>query len=219
MVSKICVVSKIIFSKITFWTDSTIVLGRIKTPPNQLKTFVCNRVAAIQSFNQEAKWRHVRTKDNPVDIVSRSTTANTLQNCQLWWHGPSWLLKPESQWPDSIYEHSHKLPELKRVILVFACQIVEPVIEVNRFSKLSKLKNNFVYCLRFIRNCKRSLDKREFGPLTCDELKNSELLIIKLIQQSIFTPDYQNLLNSTSLSKRSKLLNLAPIMDNNQIML
>ncbi|XP_043472975.1 uncharacterized protein LOC122505429 [Leptopilina heterotoma] len=59
------------FSKIILWSDSTIVLNWIKTSPRSLQTFVANRVSEIQSVDQDVEWKHVPTKDNPADLISR----------------------------------------------------------------------------------------------------------------------------------------------------
>ncbi|GBP12562.1 hypothetical protein EVAR_72053_1 [Eumeta japonica] len=58
---------------ITFWTDSEISLHWIKTHPSSLTTFVANRVAEIQEWSDRAVWRHVPTRDNSADIVSRGS--------------------------------------------------------------------------------------------------------------------------------------------------
>ena len=39
--------------------------------PSSLTTFVSNRVAEIQEWSDQISWRHVPTKQNPADIVSR----------------------------------------------------------------------------------------------------------------------------------------------------
>jgi hypothetical protein len=37
------------------------------------KTYVANRVAEIQRLTTNQTWRHVASRDNPVDIISRGT--------------------------------------------------------------------------------------------------------------------------------------------------
>jgi hypothetical protein len=43
---------KINAEEVSCWTDSTVVLGWIKTAPNLLKSFVSNRVAEIQQLSR-----------------------------------------------------------------------------------------------------------------------------------------------------------------------
>lgn len=47
------------FSRIYFWSDSTIAIHWIYSSPHKLKTFVANRVAQIQNATKQAAWRHV----------------------------------------------------------------------------------------------------------------------------------------------------------------
>lgn len=57
-----------------FWTDSTIVLHWLRKIPSDLKVFVGNRVSEIQSLTRRRSWRHVESKQNPADLISRSET-------------------------------------------------------------------------------------------------------------------------------------------------
>lgn len=85
----------------TLWSDSTIVLGWIRTSPSLLKTFVCHRVAEIQEHTSSYIWRHVSSKDNPADLLSRGVNPCEVQNCDLWWNGPKWLSQNQSYWPEN----------------------------------------------------------------------------------------------------------------------
>ncbi|XP_071574578.1 uncharacterized protein [Temnothorax nylanderi] len=76
---------------VRLWSDNTIVLGWINTPPNVLKTFVTNRVAKIQLLTKNIKWYHVPSEDNPADMLSRGIEVDRLIEDKLWWHGPQWL--------------------------------------------------------------------------------------------------------------------------------
>lgn len=84
-----------------YWSDSTITLAWIKQSPHQLKTFVANRVAEIQTSTSGCSWRHVRSNDNPADIASRGVDAAELINNNLWWLGPPWLVFDPIGWPGS----------------------------------------------------------------------------------------------------------------------
>ncbi|GBM91531.1 hypothetical protein AVEN_83462-1 [Araneus ventricosus] len=62
---------KIPFHSTVLWTDSTIVLAWIQKDPMVLKPFVRNRVSAIQNLTEISAWKHVPSKENPADIISR----------------------------------------------------------------------------------------------------------------------------------------------------
>ena len=67
-----------------YWSDSTITLYWIDTPPDNLQTFVANRVAAIQKLTHGFGWHHVPSGDNPADILSRGSLTEQLLNTDLW---------------------------------------------------------------------------------------------------------------------------------------
>ncbi|XP_074100580.1 uncharacterized protein LOC141528434 [Cotesia typhae] len=101
--------SKMTFDKIHYWTDSTIVLNWLNTSPHQLKTFVSNRVSDIQTKTDVKSWRHVPTKDNPADLVSRGVLPADFTSMNIWKHGPSWLREPAEKWP------TYQVPLLKEI--------------------------------------------------------------------------------------------------------
>lgn len=74
-----------------FWTDSSVVLSWISSPSAQWKTFVSHREGEIQELTSDKEWRHVRTKENPADIISRGREPGQMLHDKLWWEGPSWL--------------------------------------------------------------------------------------------------------------------------------
>lgn len=86
-------------SQLYFWTDSTIVLHWLRKIPSDLKVFVGNRVSEIQNITKRRNWRHVESKKNPADLISRAETVERLKNSRLWWDGPSFLLLPSERWP------------------------------------------------------------------------------------------------------------------------
>jgi len=74
-----------------YWSDSSIVLSWINAPSSRWKTFVAHRVGEIQEVTSSSQWRHVKSENNPADIISRGCTPEKLQNDILWWGGPSWI--------------------------------------------------------------------------------------------------------------------------------
>ncbi|XP_046807525.1 uncharacterized protein LOC124420040 [Lucilia cuprina] len=93
---------------VTFWTDSEITLHWIQTHPSTLATFVSNRVSEIQELSDQATWRHVPTKENPADIVSRGCNVEELVD-SIWFNGPKFLLDECNTWP--INDHFDLTPE------------------------------------------------------------------------------------------------------------
>lgn len=61
-----------------YWTDSTIVLAWIGSPAKRWQVFVANRISNIHDKTSPSEWRHVRSKDNPADLISRGTMPEQL---------------------------------------------------------------------------------------------------------------------------------------------
>ncbi|GBM06120.1 hypothetical protein AVEN_265178-1 [Araneus ventricosus] len=52
------------------YSDSTVVLAWIATPPHALKVFVANRVTKIQNYTKDFKWHYVKPSENPARCFS-----------------------------------------------------------------------------------------------------------------------------------------------------
>ncbi|KAH9636009.1 hypothetical protein HF086_005861 [Spodoptera exigua] len=91
LLSKIqqCLISHNI--KIYTWTDSKVVLAWLQGEPGRWKPFVANRVRQISNMLPTARWRYVKSGENPADCASRGLGIDQLKNHSLWWEGPSWL--------------------------------------------------------------------------------------------------------------------------------
>ncbi|GFW40660.1 integrase catalytic domain-containing protein [Trichonephila clavipes] len=88
LVKKVVPILQLPIHKIWMWTDSTIALAWIKTERHKLKTFVSNRVAEIQALSKDYHWKHVSSKDNPADLISRGCNVDELLKNEMWFSGP-----------------------------------------------------------------------------------------------------------------------------------
>jgi hypothetical protein len=87
-----------------------------------------------------------------------------------------------------------------------------------KFSTYNKLKRVTAYLRRFINNCKSKKDQRIIGPLVPAELANSETTIIKIIQNTEFKGEIQELVRNKQIHKSSNLLSLNPFLDKDNIL-
>ncbi|CAG4984218.1 unnamed protein product [Colias eurytheme] len=100
-------------TRVVHWSDSSVVLAWINSNPNKLKTYVANRIGEIQELTSPQSWRYVPTKSNPADLISRGLNGSQLPLNDLWWCGPDFLLRDESQWPKLNKKYEEDLPEVK----------------------------------------------------------------------------------------------------------
>ncbi|CAH2109124.1 unnamed protein product [Euphydryas editha] len=192
------------------WTDSSVVLSWLKTPPNKLKPFVKNRVADIQEITKSCLWRHVPTSSNPADLLSRGISVLQSDRVDLWFNGPNFLLDPEESWPNRSFDQGPtELPEVRSNVALTANEPRE-LFPFSQFSSLTKLKNTMAYVLRLITFC-RNKNKTQ-GPLSLSEKQSAFNTLIKLSQKESFE-EYDTLIQGKSLPPKNKMLSLSPFID------
>lgn len=197
------------------FSDSTVVLGWLATPPHKLKVFVANRVVQILQLSSLESWYHVSSKDNPADIASRGIFPASLQDSMLWWQGPAWLKKEFSEWtiirisPTS----SENLPEIKTDSTLLCHTYLtnasedEWLINVSSFSKIQIIT---AYILRFINNLKNNCVRRT-GILSLKEILQAAKVCIKLSQNHFYRKELFQI--SKGEGDKTKLSSLAPFLD------
>ena len=198
--------------KIKLWSDSEIVLHWLSSS-KPLKQFVANRTKEIKSMFPMPCWNHCPTSDNPADLLTRGINAKQLQTSSLWKSGPQWLLS-ESQWPrwsPSQVLHLHLSQPLDEETPTGEPVKTQPleektgihcVIDISRYSTLTKLLGVTAYVLRFIRNL-RKLEPKDVGPLSAKERHHALKKWIKTCQALTYPNEIANL---TSHSRTRLLL-------------
>ncbi|XP_074032056.1 uncharacterized protein [Leptinotarsa decemlineata] len=206
--------------KIIYWCDCTICISWINTSPHILKTFVANRVAKIQNISNSKSWKHVKSQDNPADLLSRGVSPIDLTKSELWFHGPSWLVQCELNWPSKELENSiqsFELPEVRNKTVSFVNTndgFLDYILNfIESRSSIMKLQRIFAYFLRFLNNIKHRNDPKRQGTLKTVELDESLYFLIHIIQRVYFPDDFRKLSQSKLLHKKSKILSLNPFYD------
>ncbi|CAH2096333.1 unnamed protein product [Euphydryas editha] len=210
---KIIDVIRLTFSRVIFWTDSTIVIGWVKMSPHLLKPFVQNRVTELNELTGNSEWLHVSSENNPADILSRGLAFDSLINCELWWNGPSYLQCHNNF--DSLNNNIinlENLPDLKsNIVHNFSSFDNLDFIQFNKYSSFTKLKRVWAYVLRFINNVRGGEANRyktkQTGLLSVSELDEAQYTLIRFAQMQSFPRIYNNLLNKRSYTGNNKEFN------------
>ncbi|XP_054276868.1 uncharacterized protein LOC128995865 [Macrosteles quadrilineatus] len=204
------------------WTDSVVVLHWIRSPPHQLKTFVANRVAEIQSLIVPAKWRHTPTSSNPADYASRGLLPNEILDTSLWWQGPDWLQEDQSSWPTQplpALSSEESLLEFRpntSSVLVAAKQPTNHIIElIENSSDFRKLQSCFGWVLRFINNCQKSKEKTFLTYLSAAERTASLNSLVKTTQSHHFQDQIKKIYSQQTSPMFQRL---DPFLDSNGIL-
>lgn len=219
LANKISKALRIEIEKRYFWTDSTIVLGWVKTPPNKLKTFVANRVSEIQTLTNSDIWRHVPSQFNPSDYLSRGVKCSEIGYLDMWWHGPQFLYLSKSEWPQDPC-HVLNLPDLRKIKTICTTTVLNtPNINniIEQFSDLTKLKRVVTLLQRFLFNCKNPKVHRKIGILFKIEIDVAFNLMLKQVQHQCFEKEIKEI-KSKKLKVTCKFLNLNPFLDENDFL-
>ena len=220
---------------VVYWTDSTIVLGYIDNETTRFNTFERNRINTIHRLSQKEWWRYVPSEDNPADFASRGLSPKCSKKVQMWFNGPPFLWKNETEWPENIVESVQEDVE-ENPIPITACKVsIQELLSVNeflttleiRFSSWYRLIRTVAVLKRFVRVLK---EKKGKSPLYVGNLKLKEALsvvdiqsaetqVIKLTQQKYLPEDVERMANKNTCSKKSNkvsiLHKLNPFMDCN----
>lgn len=219
---------KIEFNGIYTWSDSTIALAWISGDPSRQKVFTSNRTAEIQSILPSKHWHHVKSEDNPADLISRGASLKDLQQCKLWWEDPHWLsrvadyLKSEMPLTNLTQQEMDIVKsEEKRESQVFfsannSKQIVLSLL--NAYSSLSKLARVLAKIYRFINNCRLDNINRNYDKISIDEIHNSNKLLITETQRIHFANKLSNLRAGKQIKSTSTLSSLSPFIDQHRLL-
>lgn len=209
-------------SSINLYSDSTIVLSWLRTPPHLLKIFVANRVVEILQHTAPNQWNHVKSAENPADPASRGLLADELIGCSIWWNGPGFIHREvlvDSN--DHILDsHPEYLQELKT-----SQPAVHHIVEdtevylklLDRISSFSKSRRIFAYIMRFIHNrfCERT--ERLIGPLSSKELRLGLLAMIRVTQKHFYHKDFM-MINKSKPAISNELRSLAAFVDDKGVL-
>ncbi|XP_055623484.1 uncharacterized protein LOC129766910 [Toxorhynchites rutilus septentrionalis] len=211
-----------------FWSDSSVTLHWLKSPPNTWRTYVANRVSEIQNLTETCHWNHVSGKENPADLVSRGMDVSDFIVSELWCCGPLWLKRDAHEWPISTPSNIPvKEMEIRNI------QTAQATIQTNqavnglflRWSSYSRLLHVIGYCLRFANNAREKARTRMSSDavpacrsLTVHQLEKAKIILIRLAQEDKFNSEIEHLKQAKSLRKQSKIRKLNPFLDSESVL-
>ena len=245
LTTRISKVLEIQLSQSNFWSDSANVLWWIRRRSREFNPFVSNRIGEIQSNTNPDQWRHVPTRLNPADCLSRGLKTTDLVKSKTWWEGPEFLIHTVDTWPinrnfttptgdvvlkgataswveaPSSQTHGYKVNRsqdpISSVFMTLDANEDTFPLDPSRYSSWLK-KRIQAWVTRFIENCQKPKTARTSGQLVADELKRAEVQLIKQTQRSYFRDERRTLSYGRPLPKSSKLLGLKPNLDDDGLM-
>jgi hypothetical protein len=101
---------------VQFWCD------RLRGPSRRCKPFIAHRVGETHMHSNPQQWRHIPTKENPADLLSRGMRSANLIKRGMWWNGPKFLELPESEWPEDSFKKGDSIvidQEMKKTDIAY----------------------------------------------------------------------------------------------------
>ncbi|KAK2910703.1 hypothetical protein Q8A73_008418 [Channa argus] len=225
-----------------YWTDSTAVLKYISNETSRFRTFVANRVSAIQQTSTVSQWHYVNSHLNPADGASRGQKVKAFLRNKLWVSGPDFLTQAAGNWPRNPDSQEIDLdvadPEVKRNVTVNVLAVEESTDIVQRlmeyYSSWTRLKRAVAWFLRLkdmlltssrrrkgllqntVQNIQLRRKKLNYKTrkknLTVDELKEAEVDIIRHCQRKSFPDEISSLLKGEAVKRSSHIHRLNPVL-------
>ena len=196
------------------WTDSQIVLHWLKMHSATLSVFVGNRISKIQDMTDGSVWRHVPTKSNPADLVSRGCTVEELRN-SIWINGPQFLTKESNFWPpNTTSDVDMNVVEKERRKSMFSATIESNYIldQLEAYSSYTRCIDVVAWMLRFaLKANKQQLAAENSSTLSSDERQKALWSIVWNIQRKHFSSDIQAI--QKGLQIKTSLKYLAPFLE------
>ncbi|XP_068690276.1 uncharacterized protein [Montipora foliosa] len=211
----------------SFWSDSMDVLYCVRGRSRKFKPFVANRIGEIQALTNPDQWRHVSSRQNPADLLTRGLSVTKLIDEEKWWHGPLFLKQDPTGWPENrvevkrgpdievrkSYQETEQVEEK-----TFLASASEDRLKPQKYSSWSKLARVTARVDRFIENSRLPADLRREGSLKPDEVATSESRYIRQAQQEVFAEEIRAVKVGKGLPSGSKLLPLRPVLDDEGIL-
>lgn len=213
--------SAVSINKVTYWSDSQIVLHWLTTTKH-LKKFLHNRITEIKSLTQDSEWKYCPTNDNPADLLTRGISASQLADAKLWYNGPEWI-NCSTSWPQwtpntcILLTNIDQEENVTNTIEVNNTHGIHCILDIMRYSTLTKILRVSSWIYRFIANCRKSrLHRIQSKFITCEELQDATEKWIISAQRISFDKEIRTL-KSQSKTPNTLIRQLRLYIDEKEI--
>ena len=177
------------------FSDSTVVVYRIRGTERVWKPFVQNRVFEIRALTPPQLWRHCAGKDNPADGPSRGLTPLELQS---WISRPDWLKTAdlddhmEIEMPE---ECTHEMTPIKQehgLLTTDNPGNIGQLIEVRDFSSCDHLLSVTSKVLKFCRIVRHSSHADTTGSTAADSEDLEKAEVLWIVESQCLLTEHKN---------------------------
>ncbi|XP_022103013.1 uncharacterized protein LOC110985885 [Acanthaster planci] len=196
---------------ITCWSDSTTVLSWIKSESCRYNRYVGARIAEIQRLTDHTVWRYVDSGNNPADDLTRGLRLDQLGESSRW-HSPPFLLLSREQWPVLPVQSKQEEVEAELKHQGFAAHTVAsteppPNVDFTKYASWEDLVEGYAAAI----SDSKGDPKPNF--LTAEDRLKTEELLYRQVQADSFPEDVAALRADKDVSRKNRLVSLAPELD------
>ncbi|XP_062603438.1 uncharacterized protein LOC134265202 [Saccostrea cucullata] len=202
-----------------YYTDSRIILGYICNNTRRFFVYVYNRVEKIHKVSSPAQWSYVSTDKNPADIATRYSHTALTTSLQNWIAGPQWLkIVPDETKTDYPLIEPESDKEIRQEVVSSKTRISTETLVSNRFCKNSTW-NSLVKAISTLRRFLGNKARLNSEAIEEPKLhKESENVIIQLVQQESYSREIENLKSGKPLPRNSRVSRLDPFLDSSGVL-
>ena len=172
---------------------------------SDIQTFRSKPSGRNQSLTNPKQWRFLPTNENPADFITRGMRVSDLAKEKMWWSGPDFLQKEESDWPVNQID-TNKVSAAAEIKKTAQASLQagrnngdRTMISVHeddqlwrldpkRYSRRTKLIRIQARVRFFIDNSRSS--NREKGELKEKEIEDAAIQVIKGAQRKAYPDEY-----------------------------
>lgn len=183
-----------------FFVDSKVVKSMICKESHAFNTFVAVRLGEIHRYTNPKEWFWLDGAINIADWITRGKTPSELDENSQWQRGPSFLSKPEEEWPINADIIVGNLPEENKVVTIANVQIekksIENVVDISRYSKYLRLIYVTARIISVFKHTPKPSLKNMFK-FPADTINDAEMLWVteaqKLLREGLTKGRYKKL--------------------------
>ncbi|XP_077379067.1 uncharacterized protein LOC144019709 [Festucalex cinctus] len=212
--------------KVSFFTDSKVVLGYIFNEKRRFYVYVHNRVERIRRFTHAHQWHYVPTHLNPADHATRALPAEKLSS-STWLSGPAFLINFNQS-------HQHEpfdlvSPETDTEIRPVTTTCVTALSKATlgsarfeRFSSWSLLLRAIARLQLIVKSFQHSTDHtcrgRHENHLDEEHLRQAKVTIVRTVQRELYAEEMKCINKGEPIKQSSPLSKLCPFIDTDGIL-
>ena len=177
--------------------------------------------------SEPGQWRHVPGILNPADDASRGLYPHQLTSEHRWLNGPGFLKQGEDEWlVRKEFTPAPNDPEIKSHPTKYMASVTKMEESETIYDRILKRTNSAEHAVRILAWIRRPLYRKRNqrttntspmdivnGPLHLQEIKESEVTLIKSSQRNCYAAELKTIQNGRLISKQSSLHRITPFID------